>query len=310
MSIKEKLQIIMKLSGLKQEKLAQKFKVTFASFNRWMNERSIPRKQKTELIDSFYLELTGQNNIPKDIIESKKQIIEKRGKEIKENVIKYILENNDIYREFMLDVTHNTNSIEGSTLSKDETEAILFDNVSIPNKTAREILETKNHQAAFEYLIDYLLKKGKIDISLIMKLHSILMNGILSDAGFYRKHSVIIGDFHVPIANFASVPDLMIKLIEKINQEEKDIIKHISEIHAKFEQIHPFPDGNGRIGRLLLIAQLLQRNLPPALIKQEDKIKYYNCLNRAQIKEDLSPLENFMCDAVMLGIDLYNRKVN
>lgn len=306
MTIKQKLKLIKKVSGLTQEKLAKKLSVSFATLNSWIRGRSMPRKKAQEKIDELYREYTGQKIIPADILQAKKQIIQKKGKKYK-NVIKRILNNPDIYDELMLALTYNSNRIEGNTLSEPETAAILFQNAALPNKSLTEHLEVKNLQAALQYLFKYIDGSQKIDESLILKLHSILMNGIRQDAGAYRKHGVRIVGANVPTANYLKIPKLMHWLVEDIGKTRKDIVAHAAEIHARFEQIHPFSDGNGRIGRLIMHAMLLRKNLAPAIIKQEKRRFYYLYLQKAQQKNELSQLEDFVCDAVIDGFDLVER---
>ena len=117
----------------------------------------------------------------------------------------------------------------------------------------------------------------------------------------------IVGS-NVPTANYLKITKLMESLFVDLNKKPKDIISHASDIHARFEQIHPFSDGNGRIGRLILVAMFLKSNIAPAVIKQENKRLYYAYLRAAQLKNDFTQLENFICDAVTSGFDILNRK--
>ena len=130
------------------------------------------------------------------------------------------------------------------------------------------------------------------------------MNGIRDDAGFYRRHSVRIVGSNVATANYIKVPDLMSEIESLILSKKKDIISHVTEVHARFEKIHPFSDGNGRVGRLLMAAMLIKANLPPAIIKQETKQLYYTYLKKTQLEEDVTQLEDFICDATLNGFDL------
>lgn len=307
MNIKEKLKIIQDVSGLTQTEIANKIGVSFVAFNNWWNEKSIPRKKQELIIDELYKEYTGQNIIPESVLAAKKELIAKESKKYK-NILGVILKNSDIYDQFLLSLTYNSNKIEGSTLSEDETADIMFNNKSIPNKSIIEQLEVKNHQAALQYLFTYLESAKKINEELILKLHSILMNSIRDDAGLYRNHGVRIVGSNVPTANYLKVSVLMKEIIKEINRKQKDNVAHVSNIHARFEQIHPFSDGNGRIGRLILVAMLLQKNIAPATIKQEGKRLYYTCLRRAQLQEDFTQLEDFICGAIMTGFDIVSRK--
>lgn len=307
MNTKEKLKIIQEISGLTQTEMAAKIGVSFVALNNWWNEKSKPRKKQEDAIDALYRAYTGQTVIPETVLAAKKGLIVKRSNEDRD-ILNIILKNQDIYDQFLLSLTYNSNRIEGSTLSEDETADIIFNNRSIPNKSLIEQLEVKNHQTALQYLFGYLDGAKKINEDLILKLHSILMNGIKDDAGFYRRHGVRIVGSNVPTANYIKVPALMQDIIRDISKGQKDNIAHASNIHARFEQVHPFSDGNGRIGRLILTAMLLKKSIAPAVIKQEEKNIYYACLRAAQLKFDHSQLEDLICNAVMLGFAIVDRK--
>lgn len=307
MNISRELRIIKKLSGLSQEKLAQRFGVSFVTFNSWINDRSIPRKKAQGQIHKLYLDYTGRKVIPADELEAKKQMVENKRK-LRSGILKQILEHPDIHDQFVLSLTYHTNRIEGSTLTEAETGAILFHDTVLPGKRLVEHLEVKNHQTALEYLFNQMVAGSvRIDEALILTLHRILMNSIRPDAGFYRRHSVRIVGADVPTGSYANVPRLMAELIEDINTPNEDTILHIAGIHSRFEQIHPFSDGNGRIGRLLIHAMAFGRNFPPVVIRQEKKHLYYTYLNKAQQRGDLTLLEYFLCDAFLEGYRILER---
>jgi len=307
MTIKEKLQLIKRFSGLTQEKLAEKLNVSFVTLNSWINGRSVPRQKKQTVIDEFYARYSGTKVIPKNILGAKKDLLKKKSRK-KKNVVLFILDNPDIFNRFVLSLTYNTNRIEGSTLTEDETAAILFENASLPNRTLVEQLEAKNHQTAFNFMFSWLKEKKPINEKLILKLHAILINSIRIDAGNYRNHGVRILGSNVPTANFLKVPELMAKLATDIKKNNSDLIVRVAKIHSRFEQIHPFSDGNGRIGRLLIHAMFLEKNYPPAMILQENKRLYMKYLNKSQLEDESSLLEDFLCDAVLDGFDILERK--
>ncbi len=306
MDIVQKLQLIKQLSGLTQEKLAQRLGVSFPTVNSWINGKSTPRQSKQKIIDTLYFELTGEREASKTSLLAKKNIIRRKGKKVKD-VLKLIANRKDIYDQFILSLTYHTNRIEGSTLTEPETAAILFDNVSLPNKNIIELMEVKNHQAALTTLFEVCTFNKKVDEQLILDLHANLMNGIAQDAGSYRKHGVRIVGSNGPTANYVKVPLLIKELVKDINVKHKDIISQVSEIHSRFEQIHPFSDGNGRIGRLLIHAMLLKQNFPPAVIRQEKKRFYIKYLNKSQLKGEFADLEEFLCDAVLEGYDILQK---
>ncbi|HLC70200.1 MAG TPA: Fic family protein [Patescibacteria group bacterium] len=306
MTTRQKLEIIQKILGLTQTKLAEKFGVSFVAFNSWWTEKSIPRPKMQSLIDELYLEVTGQKVISAQQLANKRKVLKQKSAEHK-NVLAEILANPDIRDQFILKLTYHSNSIEGSTLTEPDTAAILFDNAALPNKSLIEHLEAKNHQTALNYLFFRLANKGKINEDLVLKLHSILMNGVRPDAGFYRRHGVRITGVNLPTANYLSVPKLMQAVFVEVAKTPKDTIKFSAIVHSKFEQIHPFSDGNGRVGRLLMNAILLKANFTPAIIRQEQKRLYYTYLYKSQTKNDQSQLEDYLYNAVMDGFKILER---
>jgi Fic family protein len=306
MTIKEKLQLIQKLSGLTQQELAYHLGVTFAALNRWINEKSKPRSLAIEKIDQLYKEYSGEKQISQTVLQAKKKIILNRADDF--DVIHEILENPDIRDQFYLSLTYHSNRIEGSTLSEGETAAILFQNAALPDKSLVEQMEVRNHRAALEYLFQYIADKKNLNEEFVLKLHSILMNAVKSDAGNYRSHGVRIMGVSVPTANYLKVPVLMQNLLEEINGKGSDLINKISDIHSRFEQIHPFADGNGRVGRLLMTAMALKNNLAPVVILQEKRRLYITYLNKAQTKGDISLFEDFVCEAILEGYKILERK--
>lgn len=307
MTVSQKLEIIQKRLGLTQTKLAERFGVSFVAFNNWRTGKAAPRPKMLVKIEALFLEVTGQKLIPIEQLANKKKILRNKSSAHK-NVIKEILANSDICDRFILKLTFHSNSIEGSTLTEPDTAAIIFDDAVLPNRTLVEQMEAKNHQTALNYLFDYIAEKGDINESLILKLHGILMNGIQPDAGSYRRHGVRITGVNLPTANYLSVPKLAAEIMKKIKNNAKDAISLSAIVHTKFEQIHPFSDGNGRVGRLLMNAILLKNNLAPAIIRQEQKQLYYTYLYKAQSKGDHSQLEDFLCDAVADGFKILERE--
>ena len=307
MNMIETLKLIQQLSGLSQEKLAQRLKVSFPTFNSWINGKSVPRWKSQEEVRRLLNEYTGTQKSHPDPLVFKKDIIFSKVAQHK-NILKKIRENPDVYDQFMLSLTYNTNRIEGSTLSEAETAAILFQNAALSNKSIIEQLEVKNHQAALERLFTYCAQTKRIEEAFILQLHGMLMNGIRPDAGSYRQHAVRIVGANIPTANYLKVPKLMHELVADINRASRDVITHAALIHSRFEQIHPFSDGNGRIGRLLIHGMLLLNNIVPAVIRQEKKRFYIAHLQKSQKDNDFGGLEGFLCDAILEGFKISERK--
>lgn len=306
MTILEKLLVIQKATGLTQTKLADRFGVSFAAFNSWWTGKSAPRSKMQMAIDRLFFEVTGQKIIPADQLTAKKQILTQKSK-VHKSVITEILNNADIRDTFLLKLTYNSNRIEGSTLTEPDTAAILFDNVALPNKTLIEHLEAKNHQTALNFLFDHIANGSKLTEEFVLKLHGILMSGIKPDAGLYRRHGVRILGVDLPTANYLKVPNLIPTIVTEANKRTSDVVALCAKVHSRFEQIHPFSDGNGRVGRLVMTAMLLKANFAPAIIKQEQKRLYYTYLYKAQSKNDHSQLEDFLCDAVINSFKILER---
>lgn len=256
------MEIIQKRLALTQTKLAEKFGVSFVAFNGWWTGKSSPRPKMLAAIEELFLEVTGQKIIPAEFLNRKKTVLRQKSSRHK-NIADEILNNPDIRDQFVLKLTYHSNRIEGSTLTEPDTAAILFDNIALPDKSLTEQLEAKNHQAALNYLFDNASRGGAIDEALVLKLHGILMNGVRADAGLYRRHAVRITGVNLPTANYLRIPDFIPEVIAEAARRTNDAIAIAAGTHSRFEQIHPFSDGNGRVGRLLMSAMLLKAVFAP-----------------------------------------------
>ncbi len=307
MTIREKIRYIQNVSGLTQTELAARLGVTFAALNRWFNGKAAPRQRALERINELYRELSGEKIIPDSALEAKKNLIAAK-REKHPDIFGEILNFPDIRDTFLLALTYHSNRIEGSTLSENETAAILFENASLPNKSLIEQIEVKNHQSALLWIFRKDTIGRAVNEEFVLKLHAILMNGVRSDAGEYRRHAVRILGANVPTANYLKVPALMKELVRDAGKKTKDTFASVAEVHSRFEQIHPFADDNGRVGRLLMDAMLLKDGFPPAIVRQEKKASYMACLNKSQMGGDLTLLEDFILDAVLDGFSVIERR--
>lgn len=307
MTTQQKLQLILKLSGFTQEELARRMDVTFVALNRWVNNKATPRQKAQDLIDELYLEYSGQKKIPLSVLEAKKEIIKTKQKSHR-SPLNEIRAHPELRDQFSLSLTYHSNRIEGSTLSENETADILFRNVTIPSKSLVEHLEAKNHQTALEFILTKSATRTPLTENLLLRVHSILMNGIRQDAGVYRNYKVQIMGTYVPTANYLKIPMLMRDVIKDSNVKTNDPVQKITEIHSRFENIHPFGDGNGRVGRLWMHAMALKENLPPVVIRSEQRKLYMTYLNKSQMSGDMSLLENFVCDSILEGYSIIERE--
>ncbi len=296
MNYNDQLQQILKYSGWTQEQLAKQLDVSFATLNSWVNQRSTPRVKAQKKIEDLLLGIVGVEAVdPIELLSTKKVALTKKLSAIS------LAKDAELLDKLTLYLTYHTNTIEGSTMTLSDVEDVLFDNKVLSNRTAVEQAEARNHQATLHWLIDQLNVQGKsfrIDEELINAIHLRLMNGIISDAGQYRKHSVRIMGSRVTLSNWAKIPELIIDLVGKQGGQKPDLILEMSAFHAQFEKIHPFSDGNGRTGRLLMLAQALSRGLMPPLVAKERKNAYYKYLELAQVDGKFEPLELFIAQSV------------
>jgi len=228
---------------------------------------------------------------------TKKQVedLEKVKREYKKNYIKLPKEvRKKHYEDFLLRFTYNTNAIEGSTITLNETKLILLDKITPPNRTLREIKEIENHKKAFDFVLKY---KGDINKKFILKIHKILTDSILSEgtSGKFRKIQVIITGVEKipPKPQFLNEDFKQLMKWYNKNKKKYHPVVLTSYFHVAYEGIHPFVDFNGRSGRLLLNFILMKHGLPIIDIKYKDRLKYYDALKMAQ-ENDLKPFVNLV----------------
>ncbi|GAC1625566.1 MAG: Fic family protein [Ktedonobacteraceae bacterium] len=210
-----------------------------------------------------------------------------------------------LHGDFRVLFTYNSNAIEGNTLTLAETQMVLEYGITVEGHPLREYLETTNHAEAFDFL-DRLVST-QISLETVLKVHGLVMDKIIKDAGQLRTVQVYIrGSHHTPPpARDASL--YMMQWVRWLSSDDAlhyDPITRIAIAHHGFEALHPFTDGNGRVGRLLMNLQLIQEGYPPALILREWRIRYITALQAAH-RGDYTNLVNLIGLAVEHSLDLY-----
>ena len=185
-----------------------------------------------------------------------------------------------LYHEIQVLFSYNSNHIEGSRLSEDETRYIYETNTIDGLKNTDDVIEAANHFRCFDYMLDTVMQP--LSESLIKKYHEILKSGT-SDSrldwfsvGDYKKKANVIGGHET--CKPALVHEKMAGLVAEYNASENVTLESVAKFHFQFERIHPFQDGNGRVGRLLLFRECLKHNIKPFIIDEAHKMYYYRGL--------------------------------
>jgi len=214
-----------------------------------------------------------------------------------------------LQEQFRIEMTYNSNAIEGNSLTLKETFLVINEGITIKGKPLKDHLEAKNHYEALEYLSGLVEKSRKQTISeqLIRNLHQVIMQETEKKwAGKYRNSNVIIGGAEHKPPDAISVPYQMAKLIKwwQDLQKKLDVIELAAIIHHKLVYIHPFFDGNGRTARLIMNLILMQGGYPLVVILKNDRRKYYRVLSEAD-KDNVIPFVRFIAQAVERSLDIY-----
>ena len=183
------------------------------------------------------------------------------------NILEFLLNNKNYLEDLITRSTYHTNAIEGSTLTYAETYAILFNDNSfkIQGKEPREIYEAINHKNALELVFDNLKNDVEFDERFIKKINEIINKNIKDTIGYRTVQIFIRGSEHIP-PEPQQIHNLMNYFIYNYSHDDQDIFLRIARYHIEFEKIHPFEDGNGRTGRLLINYELLKNNFAPVVI--------------------------------------------
>ncbi len=185
-----------------------------------------------------------------------------------------------LHDEFLVEFTYNSNAIEGNTLTLQET-ALVLEGVTIDQKPLKDHLEAVGHKDAFVYVQSLVSDGNAITEREIKQIHSLVLMDRPEDKGVYRRIPVkIMGAVHEPPQPYLIEPQ-MNELIRKNEQNKRAMhpIERIAKFHLDFEGIHPFIDGNGRTGRLVLNLDLMQNAYPPINVKLTDRKKYYQAFD-------------------------------
>lgn len=209
---------------------------------------------------------------------------------------------------FLIELTYSSNAIEGNTLTRKETAAVVEKGLTIGGKSLVEHLEATNHAKALRDIMR-LAQSETLNISEndILTIHNTILRGIDDDnAGYYRSIPVRISGSPVILPNPRKVPDLMAEFIDWISSNiDIHPVELAAEAHYQLVTIHPFVDGNGRTARLLMNLILIQNGYTPALIRKRDRMKYISALENAQLGRSKEDYYKIIKEAVNRSLDIY-----
>ncbi len=204
------------------------------------------------------------------------------------------LDNNivqNLREDLILRWTYNSNAIEGNTLTLNETKVAL-EGITVGGKSLREHFEAINHKEAIEFVESLVSKDEMLSEYTIKSLHALILKNIDNkNAGSYRNINVLIsGATHRPPSN-VEVPSKMEAFISWYKTEAQTLhpIERACRVHVDFVGIHPFTDGNGRTSRLLMNFELMKSGFPPVVLKVENRLAYYEALDKAHTLGDYEP---------------------
>lgn len=206
--------------------------------------------------------------------------------------------------EFTVEFTYNSNAIEGNTLTLRETDLVLR-GLTIDRKPLKDHMEAVGHKEAFDYVRELVKEQVPMSESIIKQIHYLVLADKKDDRGVYRRVPVhIMGAQHEPVQPYLIQPK-MEQLMIDYGSSTEHIITKLARFHIEFEGIHPFIDGNGRTGRLLVNLELMKAGYPPIDIKFTDRIAYYNAFDAYHVKHDLSAMEKLFAGYVNERLDTY-----
>jgi Fic family protein len=285
---KEKLTLILKNAAISRSALGRLLEVGYKTVYRWLDEGRTPHPAASRRIDELFKEYV---DLRQAVIRVKKGLLDP---------IKTLRRNKAIREKFLLEMTYNSNAIEGSRMTRRETDAAIHGR-KVRGKELFEVLEAANHANAMKFMLEAIKPNFRITEDYILKLHSIVMYNFDDKLpGKYRTGFVNVTNTEKRLPSAQEVPIRMKRFVARVNRYGKDIIGKVANDHYEFESVHPFFDGNGRVGRLVLITQLLSKGYPPAMIQVEDRYKYYLALGKGDMGE-FNNMVQMLCDSIIKG---------
>ncbi|MCP1364194.1 Fic family protein, partial [Halomonas sp. BBD48] len=182
-----------------------------------------------------------------------------------------------------------------------------LEGITIGGRSLREHLEAINHRDAIEFIEAMVGSPGPLTERDIKDIHALVLRGIdTKEAGCYRRENVRISGASTTLPDFLHLPRVMQSFLDWHAQHCGDHpVRHAAELHIRFMGIHPFIDGNGRTGRLLMNLILMQAGYPPAILRVEDRLSYYDALDEACVTNNYDGLTQLVGEGVERSLEAY-----
>ncbi len=206
---------------------------------------------------------------------------------------------------FEVEFTHNSTAIEGNTLTLMETKVVLEDGISIGGKALREIYEVVNHKKAFRYVKQCIQEGFQLDEKIFKDIHALLMENIVVGGIYRNEEDIISGASHMPPARNEMYVQIKNFFADLMYKKDLNPIELAAWTHAEFVRIHPFQDGNGRTSRLIMNYQLMSCGFLPISIAKENRLDYYNALDKYASEGILDDFINMLGDLEEVQLDKY-----
>lgn len=209
-----------------------------------------------------------------------------------------------LHEEFTVEYTYNSNAIEGNTLTLRETDLVLR-GLTIDQKPLKDHLEAVAHKEAFDYVTSLVAENAPLSERIIQQIHALVLADKKDDRGVYRRIPVrILGARHEPVQPYRIAPE-MERLLRDYAENSEHIVTKLARFHIEFEGIHPFIDGNGRTGRLLVNLEFMKAGYPPIDIKFTDRVAYYNAFDAYHVQHNLAAMESLFAGYVNARLESY-----
>jgi Fic family protein len=301
----EKIKAYRESKNITQAEIAELLGVKSATISKYESGSLEPNieslKKIAELFEISIDELLKEDDFDVSKINVLEVLREQKNMKLKGN----------LYHNTQIIFSYNTNHIEGSKLTEDQTRYIYETNTLLGEKDSitdlDDILETVNHFKLVDYMLE--IADKKLTEKMMKEFHKILKEGT-SDS---RKDWFVVGDYKklanevggLKTSSPKNVEKDIKKLLEWYNSLKQVTINEIIEFHSKFEKIHPFQDGNGRVGRIIAFKECLKNNIVPFIILDKDKVFYYRGLNQYQTNKE----KGYLIDTCLNAQDQYKNMI-